>query len=133
MGDTKYPEFWAASVLHDLAYEGINTKEHMRILNEHFEGIVNNNERDRDWSAKAAIGEMLVEVPGTTDFLTRRQADRLINHNMKLIVSHVKHNLQQRRRAWQLNLARQQRMCFLRTPEPIKRAFLWINRLFGGA
>ncbi len=140
VGDEGKEEFWPCSVAHDIRYEvdkktglplfGVAfNREYVRACQAIFEELRQSG--DKVAVDRFARGYQCFRFSddGATNPMLRYQADEEFDKHMRRVIKVTPG----RRRKWQLDMSRRQRVWFINMPDPLKNAFLWVNRLFGGA
>tara|TARA_Y100000310_G_scaffold342211_1_gene444315 strand:- start:300 stop:719 length:420 start_codon:yes stop_codon:yes gene_type:complete len=131
-GDKKFPEFWPASIEHDLHYEAeVYGAALDHVFVQDCDKIYNNLTGLTGLAAsRFHTGYRLYEWNSEKDQqLSRREADLKYSRYLQRVIG-AETNY---KRARQLRMSRRQRMFFLRMPEPVKKIALFFNRIFGGA
>ena len=141
VGDFKYPEFWAASVRHDLDYEGVGAAKintvfaeecgkislmlHTHYLEIHARFLLGYHQYD--WAARQR---------------TRKEADKAFGEYMARVIERMLKGVErddyngmvitEHHRINQMRRVRRQRLRALRAPKWLKDLFLKFNKLIGG-
>lgn len=137
--DDKYPEFWPIAVEHDIHYETELfgfwfDEEFVHECREVYAALKKREDSGEDTvrghSARFQLGYQQYKWNSRRKkIISAEEADIIFNKYCKRVIRVTKDKNLKR----QLRMARAQRMMFLNIPGPIKRAFLFINRLFRGA